>query len=129
MTILLCPLTNVIPLVRLLKLAPNIVVGFTNSVQIGAAQVAFVNPPTLKLDFTDAANIADCFLIEKTVRNTILGIISGMAVLPNRFLVKMDNNVDYFKVFYLSTMQSHVSWIPLIYNRPSTPTKVFSASQ
>ncbi|KAF2833579.1 hypothetical protein CC86DRAFT_451223 [Ophiobolus disseminans] len=81
LSILLCPLTNVIPL-------------------IGAAQVAFLNPPNLKLDFTDAANIADCFLIEKTVRNTILGIISGMAVLPNRFLVKMDPNVDYFKTYH-----------------------------
>ncbi|KAF2686573.1 hypothetical protein K458DRAFT_334396 [Lentithecium fluviatile CBS 122367] len=80
LTILLCPLTNVIPL-------------------IGAAQVAFINPPSLKLDFTDAANIADCFLIEKTVRNTILGIISGMAVLPNRFLVKLDANNDYFKTY------------------------------
>jgi Ca2+-dependent lipid-binding protein len=80
LTVLLCPLTNVIPL-------------------IGAAQVAFINPPTLKLDFTDAANIADCFLIEKTVRNTILSIISGMAVLPNRFLVKLNANNDWFKTY------------------------------
>jgi Ca2+-dependent lipid-binding protein len=67
--------------------------------QIGAAQIAFINPPSLTLDFTDAANIADCFLIEKTVRNTILGIIAGMAVLPNRFLVKLDANNDYFKTY------------------------------
>ncbi|KAF2850393.1 hypothetical protein T440DRAFT_112064 [Plenodomus tracheiphilus IPT5] len=80
LTILLCPLTNIIPL-------------------IGALQVSFINTPYLKLDFTDAANIADCFLIEKTVRNTILGIIEGMAVLPNRFLVKLDNNNDYFKTY------------------------------
>ncbi|KAF2468304.1 uncharacterized protein BDR25DRAFT_265463 [Lindgomyces ingoldianus] len=80
LSILLCPLTNIVPL-------------------IGAAQVAFINPPSLKLDFTDAANIADCFLIEKTVRNTILSIISSMAVLPNRFLVKLDANNDYFKTY------------------------------
>jgi len=61
--------------------------------------VAFINPPSLDLDFTDAANIADCFLIEKTVRNTILGIISGMLVLPNRILVKLDSNNDYFKTY------------------------------
>ncbi|KAF1850463.1 uncharacterized protein K460DRAFT_327361 [Cucurbitaria berberidis CBS 394.84] len=80
LSVLLCPLTNIIPL-------------------IGAAQVAFINPPSLKLDFTNAASIADCFLIEKAVRNTILGIISGMAVLPNRFLVKLDANNDYFKTY------------------------------
>jgi Ca2+-dependent lipid-binding protein len=89
LSILLCPLTNIIPL-------------------IGAAQVSFINPPDLKLDFTDAANIADSFLIKKTVRNTILGIISGMAVLPNRFLVKLDNNNDYFK-----TYQPHLGTIRL----------------
>lgn len=80
LSILLCPLLNTIPL-------------------IGAAQIAFINPPSLKLDFTDAANIADCFLIEKTIRNTILGIVSGMAVLPNRFLVKLDAKNDYFKTY------------------------------
>jgi len=81
LSILLCPLTNVIPL-------------------IGAAQVSFVNPPKLELDFTDAASIADLGMISGTVRNTILGIISGMAVLPNRFLVKLDGNVDYFKTYH-----------------------------
>ncbi|KAH8900685.1 C2 domain-containing protein [Thozetella sp. PMI_491] len=80
LSILLCPLTNIIPL-------------------IGAAQVTFINPPTLKLDFTDAANIADCFLIEKAVRKVILGIIGSMAVLPNRYLVKLDTNNDWFKTY------------------------------
>jgi len=79
-SVLLCPLTNVIPL-------------------IGAAQVAFLNTPSLQLDFTDAANIADFSIIDSTVRKVILGIIGGMFVLPNRFLVKMDNNVDYFKAY------------------------------
>ncbi|KAJ7269047.1 hypothetical protein C8J57DRAFT_1435722 [Mycena rebaudengoi] len=83
LSILLCPLTNIIPL-------------------IGAAQIAFINPPTLDLDFTDAASIADVGLIKNTVRSTILGIIAGMAVLPNRFLVKLDVNNDWFK-----TYQSH----------------------
>ncbi|KAK6347715.1 hypothetical protein TWF718_005552 [Orbilia javanica] len=80
LSILLAPLTNVIPL-------------------IGAAQVAFINPPELKLDFTDAANIADCFLVDKAVRKVILSIISSMAVLPNRYLVKLDSNNDYFKTY------------------------------
>ncbi|KAM0353041.1 hypothetical protein ACHAPU_001927 [Fusarium lateritium] len=79
-SILLCPLTNAIPL-------------------IGAAQVAFINPPSIELDFTDAANIADFSIIDKSVRKVILNIINSMAVLPNRFLVKLDNSNDYFKTF------------------------------
>ncbi|KAF1921855.1 hypothetical protein BDU57DRAFT_510873 [Ampelomyces quisqualis] len=108
LSILLCPLTNIIPL-------------------IGAAQVSFINPPSLKLDFTDAANIADCFLIEKTVRNTILGIVSGMAVLPNRFLVKLDSNNDYFK-----TYQPHLGTLRLTIERAtgiSAPKKKSGASR
>ncbi|KAM5372456.1 hypothetical protein ACJZ2D_007494 [Fusarium nematophilum] len=66
---------------------------------IGAAQVAFINPPTLELDFTDAANLADFSLIDKAVRKVILNIIASMAVLPNRFLVKLDASNDYFKTF------------------------------
>ncbi|KAF1835963.1 hypothetical protein BDW02DRAFT_596908 [Decorospora gaudefroyi] len=79
-SVLLCPLINVVPL-------------------IGAAQVAFINPPSLTLDFTDAADIADISLISSTVRSTILGIIESMVVLPNRFLVKLDNNNDFFKTY------------------------------
>lgn len=80
LSVLLGPLTNVIPL-------------------IGAAQVAFINPPELKLDFTDAANIADLGIISSTVRKIILDIIASMAVLPNRFLVKLDASNDYFKTY------------------------------
>ncbi|KAF7556271.1 hypothetical protein G7Z17_g1514 [Cylindrodendrum hubeiense] len=75
---------------------------------IGAAQVAFINPPTLELDFTDAANLADFSLIDKAVRKVILNIIASMAVLPNRFLVKLDASNDYFK-----TVQHHLGVIRL----------------
>ncbi|KAK2057860.1 C2 domain-containing protein [Colletotrichum caudatum] len=80
LSILLAPLINVIPL-------------------IGAAQVAFINPPELKLDFTNAANIADWVLVDKAVRKVIIDIISSMAVLPNRYLVKLDSNNDYFRTY------------------------------
>ncbi|KAH6904359.1 C2 domain-containing protein [Coprinopsis sp. MPI-PUGE-AT-0042] len=80
LSVLLAPLTNIIPL-------------------IGAAQVAFINPPELSLDFTDAANIADLGILSGAIRKVILGIIGGMAVLPNRFLVKLDNSNDYFKTY------------------------------
>ncbi|KIX99925.1 uncharacterized protein Z520_04562 [Fonsecaea multimorphosa CBS 102226] len=81
LSILLCPLTNVIPL-------------------IGAAQIAFINPPVLKLDFTGAANVADFSLIDDTVRKVILGIINSMLTLPNRMLVKLDPSCDYFKTYH-----------------------------
>jgi Ca2+-dependent lipid-binding protein len=70
--------------------------------------VAFINPPELKLDFTDAANIADLGIISGTVRKIILDIIASMAVLPNRFLVKLDASNDYFK-----TYQPHLGVIRL----------------
>ena len=68
--------------------------------QIGAAQISFINPPVLKLDFTGAANVADFSVIDDTVRNTILGIINSMFTLPNRYLVKLDVNADYFKTYH-----------------------------
>ncbi|KUI60273.1 Extended synaptotagmin-2 [Cytospora mali] len=80
LSILLAPVLNVIPL-------------------IGAAQVAFINPPELKLDFTNAANFADWAVVDKAVRKVILDIVASMAVLPNRFLVKLDGNNDYFKTY------------------------------
>ncbi|ETS75746.1 hypothetical protein PFICI_12690 [Pestalotiopsis fici W106-1] len=80
LSILLCPLTNIIPL-------------------IGAAQVAFINPPELKLNFTNAANVADWVVVNKMIRKVILDIIGSMAVLPNRYLVKISNDNDYFKTY------------------------------
>lgn len=93
LSILLAPLTNVIPC-------------------IGAAQVAFINPPKLELDFTDAANIADLGIVSGTIRKTILGIIGGMAVLPNRFLVKLDNSSDWFR-----TYQPHIGVVRVTIER------------
>lgn len=54
----------------------------------------------MKLDFTGAANIADFSLIDDTVRKVILGIINSMFTLPNRYLIKLDANADYFKTFH-----------------------------
>ncbi len=65
--------------------------------QIGAAQIAFVNPPVLKLDFTGAANVADSDMIDGAVRSVILSIINSILVLPNRLLIKLDATSDYFK--------------------------------
>lgn len=80
LSVLLCPLTNIIPL-------------------IGAAQVAFINAPYLKLDWTDGAHIANLGIIDSTIRNVIQMIMAGMVVLPNRFLVKLDQTGDWFKTY------------------------------
>ena len=74
------PLTNIIPL-------------------IGAAQIAFINPPHLELDFTGAANVADFSAIDGAVRGVILSIINSMFTLPNRFLLTLDAKNDYFKTY------------------------------
>ncbi|KAF7897630.1 hypothetical protein EAF00_005858 [Botryotinia globosa] len=81
LSILLCPLTNIIPL-------------------IGATQISFINPPDLKLNFTGAANIADLSLIDDAVRKVLIGIINSVVVLPNRIFVKLDANNDYFKTYH-----------------------------
>ncbi|KAK4159966.1 hypothetical protein QBC43DRAFT_326183 [Cladorrhinum sp. PSN259] len=80
LSILLCPLTNVIPL-------------------IGAAQVSFINQPELTLSYTDAAHVANLSVIDSAVRKIVLSIISSMAVLPNRFFVKLDPLTDWFKAY------------------------------
>lgn len=80
LSVLLCPLTNVLPCV-------------------GALQIAFINKPSLKMTYTDAASIASLGLIDNALRNVVLSIISSMAVLPNRFLVKLDPANDFFKTY------------------------------
>ncbi|KAI0481295.1 hypothetical protein GGR56DRAFT_313897 [Xylariaceae sp. FL0804] len=79
-SILLCPITDVIPL-------------------IGALQISFINPPSLKLDFTDALSFADIDIIEDSIVKVVLDILGGMLVLPNRMLVKMDASNDWFKTY------------------------------
>jgi Ca2+-dependent lipid-binding protein len=44
--------------------------------------------------------VADFSLIDDTVRGVILGIINSMFTLPNRFLLKLDANADYFKTYH-----------------------------
>ena len=38
-------------------------------------------------------------MVDKAVRKVILDIIASMAVLPNRYLIKLDGNNDYFKTY------------------------------
>lgn len=61
--------------------------------------MAFINPPYLKLSFTDAAHIANLSVIDSCIRKVVISIISAMAVLPNRFLVNLDANNDFLKTY------------------------------
>ncbi|BEI83142.1 hypothetical protein CcaverHIS002_0310100 [Cutaneotrichosporon cavernicola] len=80
MSMLLGPVINQIPLV-------------------GAAQVAFINPPYIKLKYTDVAAVANIGFIDRSINNVIQSILAGMMVLPNRFLVKLDAKNDWFSTF------------------------------
>ena len=80
MSFLLCPLTEVLPVVS-------------------AIQYSFINVPDLELDVTGLAQLADFTIIDKTIRKMILDILSGMMVLPNRMLYKMDLANDYLKTY------------------------------
>jgi Ca2+-dependent lipid-binding protein len=51
------------------------------------------------LNFTGAADVADFSLINDAVLKVITGIINSVVVLPNRILVKLDANNDYFKTY------------------------------
>jgi Ca2+-dependent lipid-binding protein len=80
MSFLLKPLSNVLPIVS-------------------AIQYCFINPPTLQLDFTGLANVADFSVIEKSIRGTLQKVIADLMVLPKRMLFKMDASCD-LRTFY-----------------------------
>jgi Ca2+-dependent lipid-binding protein len=61
--------------------------------------VAFINPPTLTLRYTDAGAIANFGFIDAQIRGILQSIMASMLVLPNRFLVKLDVTNDWFKTY------------------------------
>mmetsp|Transcript_27230 Transcript_27230/g.58507 ORF Transcript_27230/g.58507 Transcript_27230/m.58507 type:complete len:713 (+) Transcript_27230:50-2188(+) len=66
---------------------------------IGAIQYTFISPPTIDLDFTGIANVADFAAIAKIIQNVLDDIIASLLVLPNRMTFKMDPACDYRKAF------------------------------
>lgn len=67
---------------------------------VGAVQAAMITHPELKMDFTGVANIAEFGPIERIVKMVLKNVLSSMVVLPNRFLYKLTDSVDYFKVYH-----------------------------
>jgi len=66
---------------------------------IGAIQYGFINPPTLELDFTGLANLADIGGVDKKIRTILDDVIAGVMVLPNRMTYRMDLACDYRDAF------------------------------
>lgn len=65
---------------------------------MAATQLAFVNRPTLAMDLTGLADIDQAASIKATISNTILDVLCGLLVLPNRVAAKVDPAADYFEV-------------------------------
>mmetsp|Transcript_7548 Transcript_7548/g.8717 ORF Transcript_7548/g.8717 Transcript_7548/m.8717 type:complete len:828 (-) Transcript_7548:183-2666(-) len=75
---------------------------------IDAIQFAFVNPPTVELDFTGLANVADMKFnigginlvdVKGIVRDIVNDILASSLVLPNRTHAPLAANVDYRDIF------------------------------
>jgi hypothetical protein len=70
---------------------------------VGAVQAAFVDHPDVYLNFSGAAAIADIGPVEKVVRKVMRDVVASLCVLPNRFLFKLSDTVDFFNVYYPPT--------------------------
>lgn len=67
---------------------------------IGAVQVAMISHPKIEMNFSGIAEFADFGPIERIVRKVLKDVIASMVVLPNRFLYKMTDAIDYFDVYF-----------------------------
>lgn len=89
--------------VRSIKLAGRISVVMTPLVGrlpiVGALQIAFINPPSVRVDFTGFAEIAEFSLIEKTTYKVIDSILKQALVLPNRLLFKLDPSSSWYDIY------------------------------
>lgn len=67
---------------------------------VGAVQAAFVDHPEIYLNFSGAAALADFGPVKDVVRKVMRDVVASMFVLPNRFLFKLNDAVDFFDVYY-----------------------------
>lgn len=66
---------------------------------VGAIQASMITHPEFDMDFTGVANLAEIGPIFKIVKMVLSNVIASMLVLPNRFLYKIVESVDYFNVY------------------------------
>jgi hypothetical protein len=62
--------------------------------------MSFVNHPTVDLDFKGAAALADIGPVERVIDKVLRDVVASMFVLPNRFMFKLTDAVDYFDCYY-----------------------------
>lgn len=67
---------------------------------VGAVQAAMITHPEFDMDFTGVADLADFGPVEKIVRKVLKNVIASMLVLPNRFMYKLSDAIDFFDVYY-----------------------------
>lgn len=91
LSILLRPLITTIPLV-------------------GAVQASMVTHPDLEIDFTGIAQVADLGPVARAVRNVMRQVIASMMVMPNRYVFKMVDTVDFFDIYYPPIGAIHVTF-------------------
>jgi len=65
---------------------------------MAATQLAFINRPTIAMDLTGLADVDRAASIKAIISNTIVDVLSGLLVLPNRVAAKVDPAADYFAV-------------------------------
>jgi hypothetical protein len=99
--VLLKPLTNQLPVVS-------------------AIQYAFINPPSLKLNFTGFAQVADFAVINSSIKQVIHQSLAAMVVLPNRMLYKMDLASSYLDTYHAPL---GIARITLVEGRGFVPEK------
>lgn len=67
---------------------------------VGAVQAAMITHPEFDMEFTGVADFADFGPVEKIVRKVLRNVIASMLVLPNRFMYKLSDAIDYFDVYF-----------------------------
>eukprot|EP00168_Porphyra_purpurea_P007636 TRINITY_DN1958_c0_g1_i11.p1 TRINITY_DN1958_c0_g1~~TRINITY_DN1958_c0_g1_i11.p1 ORF type:complete len:536 (-),score=163.46 TRINITY_DN1958_c0_g1_i11:127-1596(-) len=66
---------------------------------MAATQLAFINRPTIAMDLTGLADVDRAASIKAIISNTIVDVLSGLLVLPNRVAAKVDPAADYFATY------------------------------
>lgn len=66
---------------------------------VSSLQYAFINTPSMNLDFTGLAELADIKSIKRIVIDSILSTLNEMMVLPHRSLYKMDYACSLMDVY------------------------------
>jgi len=66
---------------------------------VDAITYSFINPPTLEIDFTGLANVADWSIVEDSIRQTINDSLASMVVQPVRMMTKLSPATHLFDIY------------------------------